>query len=117
MKKLIFSIMLFALTIPLFSYDLTLPYDISRKEWLEYEAFKNIKIETDAWATRIAFRVALLNEEGVNKLIVTLTTANGENPISYSAKNNYIEFVTKIVQRIIEKYEWAEGVIILVQFV
>ena len=117
MKRIVVLATLLVISVPLYTQDLALPYEITRQEWLEYEVFRNVKIETDAWLTRIAFRTSVTYEDGEYTLGVVLTTANGEASLDDTQRNYYVTHVTSVVQRILDQYEWAAEIGIVVLFV
>lgn len=116
MKRLLLLVIGIVLTAPLYAIDLDQPYEISRREWLEYEASKSIKERTDLWETRTAISVILVEEDGSTTMSVVIVTANGETPPSEDAKKRYEETVRAVVQRVLDKYEWASDIGVLVRY-
>ena len=69
---------------------------------------------TDVWRTRVALATAVDYEDGEYTLSVVFTTANEENPISEARRNNYVASITRTVQWVLNRYEWAEDIAISV---
>lgn len=97
------------------SSNLNKRYSPSRKEWLELTTFKTIKDLTDPWQTRISSVIAVVEKE--NTLFITLTEANGEDPLSSSSKSEYVSMVKKVIESLLNSFEWARGMTVHVQFV
>jgi len=90
------------------------PYSPTRKDWLEISIFKLIKIRTDPWRQRIGFLVWVMEKE--NTVFITLTSANGEEPLTKEKENTYVETVKKDVESFLKEYEWSKNLKVFVQF-
>jgi hypothetical protein len=97
------------------SSDLDKPYSPSRKEWLELTTFKTIKDLTDPWQTRVSSMILVKEKE--NMVIITLTEANGEDPLSSSSKSEYVTMVKNAIESLLKSFEWAKGMTVRVQFI
>ena len=94
--------------------NLDKPYSPTRKEWLEISVFQLIKIRTDPWKQRIGFLVWVVEKE--NTVFLTLTSANGEEPLTKEKENTYVETVKKDVESFLKEYEWSKNLKVFVQF-
>ena len=97
------------------STNLNKAYSPSRKEWLELTTFKTIKGLTDPWQTRVSSIIWV--EEKENTVFITLTEANGEDPLSSSSKSDYVTMVKNAIESLLKSFEWAKGMTVHVQFV
>lgn len=87
----------------------------TKEEWLEIYITHRIEDWTDAWQQRIAIRVAIIPAD--KEIVVTLTSANGQEEISQSAKNSYVSDTESIVNSILEEYDWAKDYKLTVQYI
>ena len=97
------------------SSNLNKPYSPSRKEWLELTTFKTIKDLTDPWQTRVSSMIWVKEKE--NTIFITLTEANGEDPLGSSSKSEYVTMVKNAIESLLKRFEWAKGMAVHVQFV
>ena len=95
--------------------DLDKPYSPTRKEWLEISIFKTIRDRTDIWKQRISSIVWV--KEEYNTVYITLTSANGQEPLSKESRDAYVEVVKETVESFLEKYEWSKNLKVFVQFI
>ena len=105
-------ILLFSLST--YAGDLDKPYSPTRKEWLEISIFKVIKDRTDPWRTRIGILVWVVEKE--NTVFITLTSANGEEPLTKEAENIYVETVKSDVESFLKGYGWSKNLKVFMQF-
>jgi hypothetical protein len=108
----IFFILLFSMST--FAGNLDKPYSSTRKEWLEISIFKVIKDRTDPWRERIGFLVWVREEE--NTVFITLTSANGQEPLTKETENKYLNIVKGDVEEFIRNYSWSKSLKVFVQF-
>jgi hypothetical protein len=87
----------------------------TKEEWLEVFITHRIKAGTDVWRQRIAVWVAIVPEHQV--IAITLTSANGQEEITQSAKNSYLSHVEYTVKVILKEYGWAQNYKLVVQYV
>lgn len=87
----------------------------TKKEWLEVYITHKIKQFTDLYAQRIAVQVAIVSK--AKEIVITLTSANGQEEISQSAKNNYVHDVERTVKSILKEYDWAKSYKLTVQYI
>ena len=114
--KLLIAVFILLLTsVASYSEDLNKPYNPTRKEWLEISIFRAIKTQTDPWKRRIGFITWVKEEE--NTGYITLTQANGQDPIDQGIVNRYLESVTHTIEGILEKYDWSKDIKIHLQFI
>ena len=86
----------------------------TREEWLEVYTTHKIKQWTDLWKQRVAVRVAIIPK--VQEIVITLTSANGQEEISQSAKNVYAHDIETIVKGLLENYDWVKNYKLIVQY-
>ena len=79
----------------------------TKEEWLEIAITHRIEDWTDPWQQRIAIGVTIFPED--KEIVVTLTSANGQEEISQSSKNGYVRDIENIVKTILEEYNWAKN--------
>ena len=108
------SALFFCFVTPLMSGDLDKPYNPSRKEWLELSLFKLIKDKTDLWEQRIGFIVWIIENDG--EIMLTLSSANGQEPLSDTARDEYVKQIKSAVELFIQQFEWAKNLKVIVQF-
>lgn len=100
---------------PIVAGELDKPYNPSRKEWLEVSIFKIIKDRTDVWKQRIGLTVWVKEEEGT--IFITISSANGEEPMKNEAIQEYIKYIKSDVSEFIKKYEWSSKLKVYVQYI
>ena len=105
---------IFLFTLPSYPADLDKPYSPTRKEQLEISIFWTIKIRTDVWRQRIGFLVWVREKE--NTIFITLTSANGEEPLRKKSEQIYVEIIKNDVEALLREYEWAKNLKVFVQF-
>ncbi|MHB8109747.1 MAG: hypothetical protein ACYDHW_06915 [Syntrophorhabdaceae bacterium] len=101
-------------SLPVFSGELDMPYCPSRKEWLRISIFYLIKDHTDSWKQRIGSMIWVRENE--KTIFITLTSANGQKEISREAQNEYCNVIKRVVESLIEEYDWARSLKVHVQF-
>ena len=87
----------------------------TKDEWLEVYITHKIKQFTDLYAQRIAVRVAIVSK--TKEIVITFTSANGQEEISQSAQNNYVHDVERTVKSILEEYDWVKNYKLTVQYI
>lgn len=113
-NKLIVFCLLFSLCEILVAEDLSKPYNPTRAEWLEIVSYKVTSETISLWAAHVSVKTNYIKQD--NTIIITLSTKNGELPLSEKAKNGYIEIIKTVVESCIYEYSWANEVKVLVQF-
>jgi hypothetical protein len=113
-KIIIYVIIFWSISITASAGELDKPYSPTRKEWLEISIFKLIKVKTDAWKQRIGFLVWVKEEE--NTVYITLTSANGEEPLSPDSENTYVKTIKGDVQSFLQQYGWAKNLKVFVGY-
>ncbi len=111
----IICIALFLITIPAHSGDLDKEYSPTRKEWLEMNIFKMIKIRTDVWKQKIGFLIGV-NEKD-NTVYITLSSANDQTPLKEESKQEYVKTIKKDIELLLQDYEWSKYLKVFVQFI
>ena len=91
--------------------NLDKPYSPTRQEWLELSAFKTIKTLTDPWETRIHSSIWIKE----NTIFVTITEANGEEPLTASSRKEYVNIVEKALKSLVSDYDWSKNLNVHVQ--
>jgi hypothetical protein len=87
----------------------------TKEEWLEVYITHKVKQFTDLHVHRVAVIVVVISE--VKEMVITLTSANGQDEMSQTAKKIYADDVEKIVKLILEKYNWAQNYKLTVQYI
>ena len=60
---------------------------------------------------------ALWVVEKENTVFITLTSANGEEPLTKEKENTYVEVVKSDVESFLREYEWSKNLKVFVQFI
>ena len=94
--------------------NLDTPYSPTKKEWLELSIFKLIKDRTDPWKQRIGTMVWFVEKD--DTIYITLTSSNGQDPLSKRAEQEYVEAIKSDVENFLKKYEWSKNLKTFVQF-
>ena len=95
----------------------------TQDEWLEVYAAYKVHDLTDMWQKRVFVRVAIVCKGADSKnlatkeIVITLTLANGEDPVSQDAKNTYMKAAESAAKAILEDYGLNEKYNLTVQFV
>ena len=87
----------------------------TKEEWLEVYLTHRIRQTTDVCQQRIAVIIRISTKE--QEIVVGLTSANGQQEISQSAKNAYVRHVEAIVKPILEEYSWVRNYKLTVTYV
>ena len=114
-KFIIFLIFLFLLPVQSYSGELDKPYSPTRKEWLQSSIFQHIKTRTDPWKQRISSIVWIKEKE--NTVFITLTSANGQEPLPKESTQNYVEIIKKDVETLLKEHDWSKELQVFVQFI
>jgi hypothetical protein len=99
----------FVLIVAAFSYagDLDKPYSPTRAEWLHLSIFKLIKLQTDGWQYRIAFKITISEEK--NTVDIALSSPIDQGVLSQVAETWYVNTVKKSVEALLKEYDWSKN--------
>jgi predicted metal-binding protein len=87
----------------------------TKEEWLEVYLTHEIKQMVDSWQQRVAVIVAISPND--HEIVVSLTSSNGQEEITQSAKKEYIHDVEVIVKTVLKTYDWAKDYKQVVQYI
>jgi len=87
----------------------------TREEWLEVYLTQKIKNTTELWKQRVAVIVVIDPKE--KTIVTSLTSSNGQDEISETAKREYVEQVEVIINSILEDCDLAKIYKLVVQYI
>jgi hypothetical protein len=95
----------------------------TQDEWLEVYTSHCINESLDTSQQRVAFLIAIASKDANGKalapkqMVITIASANGQDPISQNAKNGYIQTVENIAKYVLEDYRLNKEYEVAVQYV
>jgi hypothetical protein len=100
-----------------FAADLNQPYAVTRQEWLEYDLFKSLKTETDAFKDRLALRITIEKDKtNTDNIRIAIFVPNAEN-ISGETLRQYRDHIRSVAGSILKKYPWAKDIKLMVNYI
>lgn len=93
----------------------------TQDEWLKVYISHNIHELTDLWQLRVAANVVVITQNSDSEslpqkeMIITIVSANGEDAISVSAKDQYIQFAENVAKSILVDYGVEDEYKLIVQ--
>ena len=95
----------------------------TQDEWLKVYTSHNIHKMTDLWRQRVAVNVDILSQDADGKplvpkeMIITMTSANGQEPITGIGKYQYTQTAESMAKSILDDYGVAKEYKLTVQFI
>lgn len=95
----------------------------TQDEWLKVYTSHNIHKMTDLWRQRVAVNVDILSQDADGKplvpkeMIITMTSANGQELITGIGKDQYTQTAESMAKSILEDYGVAKEYKLTVQFI
>jgi hypothetical protein len=87
----------------------------TQAEWLEVYISHNIKETTDLWGRRVGILTSIVEKD--KTIIITMSLANNEEPITTDAENSYKETAEIIVRSILEEYGIQDEYSLTINFI
>jgi hypothetical protein len=116
MKRIAFAVIFVLFIANLAAQNLDLPYQPTRRQWLELETYMAIRETTDVWRNQIAIVLRLVDADDSTMMDIVLTSPNGQPGLSRDIQDDYIRTVTSITQAVLNRYEWAMDIEIRVRY-
>ena len=94
----------------------------TQEEWLEVYTAHHIHQLIDLWEQRISVRVVVASKSNgkpltPREIVVTLTEANGQEPLSQAEKDEYVRRVRELAESLLKDYRVVRAFKVTVQFV
>ena len=95
----------------------------TQDEWLKVYTSHNIHKMTDLWRQRVAVNVDILSQDADGKplvpkeMIITMTSANGQEPTTGIGKDQYTQTAESMAKSILDDYGVAKEYKLTVQFI
>ncbi len=126
-RSLISIIIVVAIAIAVGFFYLNSKIEVSQHptqdEWLSVYTSHNIRKMTDPWRQRVAVNVAIISQDADGKplvpkeMIITMTSANGQELITGIGKDQYTQTAESMAKSILEDYGVAKEYKLTVQFI